>query len=92
MTRWIFVLSDSQGGKDQTIKYHLNRLKKGPEPQSRGWLLSLTMPDPHFSSMITEEALWMYLNFLFGSEKVLGQDSRRSIFFREPDDNISLKK
>lgn len=54
----ILALTDPQDGKDQTIKHHINRLKKGPEPVSRGLLPSLTVSTSHFSSMFSEELFW----------------------------------
>lgn len=84
--RLIYNLPNSQGGEDQTIQHYTDRLKKGPEPLSR-----VLLPF-HISLCLVEKPLEIYLNFLFGGEKVLGQDSRWSIFVRELDDHISLKE
>lgn len=43
--RLIFALPNSQGGKDQTLKHHLNKLQQEPEPPSRGLL-------PHFTVLL----------------------------------------
>lgn len=89
----IFALPNSQDGKDQTLQHHLKKLQQEPEPPSRGLLPSLTAAPFHSSPLgLVEKPFEIYLNFLFGGEKVLGQDSWWNIFFRKLDDHISLKK
>lgn len=68
-TRLIYALPNSQGGEDQIIQHYIDRLKKGPEPLFKGLLPF------HISLCLVEKPLEIYLNFLFGGEKVLGQDS-----------------
>lgn len=49
----MFALLNSQGDEDHTIKHHIHKLKREPEPPSRGLLPSLIVPISHFSSVVS---------------------------------------
>ena len=68
----IFALPDPQGGKDRVTTYHINRLKRAPQPAPGALQPSHVSISP---LCLAKKPFRMYLNFLFGGENVLGQDS-----------------